>query len=137
MIDLAIDFIENALDMPLIKGELQADETLRSAVLVSLFTDQRCEDSELPACEKSKRGYFGDALYGDKTGSKLWLLNRSKVNADTLLKAKSYILDALNWLLEDGLVSKIEAICSFDKNKTLKINITLTQKDGNLLSLNT
>ena len=40
---------------------------------------------------------------GDQYGSLLWLLEREKLNAATAERARQYAVDALKWLVEDGV----------------------------------
>lgn len=90
---------------------LATDETLETAVIISLFTDRRARpDHELPGQNDSKRGWWGDALSdieGDETGSWLWHLYREKATDETLNRAREYALDALQWLLHDRIASHV------------------------------
>ena len=112
--------IKIAWDVTLMEGDfafgnndLEHDEGLETAVIVSLFSDRRASDDDpLPDESRGKRGWWGDLTSGienDQIGSKLWLLEREKTTEETLAKAKGYILEALQWMIEDGITKKIEA----------------------------
>lgn len=74
---------------------------LKSAVWMSLGTDRRAEnDDVLPGGDGDKRGWWGDSFRPRRIGSRLWLLERQKITADTLLRAEEYAAEALAWLTE-------------------------------------
>jgi len=93
-------------------NDLVSDEGLETAVVISLFTDRKAdEDDILPDPDGSKRGWWGDlgsGIENDQIGSKLWLLEREKTTEETLVRAKQYIFDALQWMIDDGITNKIE-----------------------------
>ena len=97
-----------------VNGDLELEQSFLSSVIISLFTDARAADDDiLPDYNNTdKRGWWGDLAEpeatGDETGSLLWLLERSKTEPEVLARAKQYIYNALQWLIDDGLVSKIE-----------------------------
>ena len=79
--------------------ELLRDPGFETAVLISLFTDARADDTDtLPDTYEDRRGYFGSILEDSPIGSKLWLLGRSKIDNTTLQLAEQYIIDALQWM---------------------------------------
>lgn len=137
MSDLLFDFFDddNELDLVVNNSEIQTDESLRIPVLISLFTDARCEKSELPISENSQRGFWGDAILGEKTGSKLWLLNRAKYNRETLIKYKEYSQQALQWMITDGLAKEINVTAEYQKNENLILNIQIKKPSGAIESI--
>jgi phage gp46-like protein len=115
--DVKIDF-----DTTLLEGDFAIDpdtqdfktETgIKTAVVISLFTDRRAEDDDiLPDINSDdKRGWWGDLILpaadDDRIGSRLWLLNREKTTPDVLIRAKNYVVEALQWMLDDKIVKKI------------------------------
>ena len=58
-----------------------------------------------------RQGWWGDTFAvvdGDRIGSRLWLLQRQKVLPATLKRAEAYAREALKWLTDDAVVSRIE-----------------------------
>lgn len=113
--DLALvwDTTAGAADSLLIDGDLAADPGLTTAVLLSLFVDRRAETDDSPPSgdARDRRGWWGDqfaAVEGDKIGSRLWLLDRSKRLADVALRAEEYVREALAWMLADRVVAGID-----------------------------
>ena len=137
MSDLCFDFFsdEMGLDLVLKNSEIQPDESLKSAVLVSLFTDIRCEKTELPKGEFSQRGYFGDAIFNELTGSKLWLLDRAKYSNDTLIKAKEYAKSALTWLVTDGIAKDVQVEAYFNEQKKMILNVSIYKNNDEFESV--
>ena len=80
MTDIALHWNDDvyAGDIAVFGADLELDEGLRSAILLSLFSDARAQPGDV-AEDEDPRGYWGDALTeGDRFGSRLWLLERSK-----------------------------------------------------------
>lgn len=142
-IDLAYDNDEQRADLvqdPDI-GEgntLQVDEGLEPAVTISLFTDRRAEPADI-ATPEERRGWWGDThpdVPEDRIGSRLWLLARAKTTDATLELAKRYILEALQWLIDDGVASSVEAepfyledVSQTGPRKTLCVTIKIMRPD--------
>jgi phage gp46-like protein len=117
------------------------DNGLRTACIISLFTDTRITESELESGSEELRGFWADAIAGNNIGSRLWLLDRRKVTRSTRIDAEEYATEALEWMIEDKLVNKIEITGYFsEKNLCLEIILTLpngtknTQKFNNIIS---
>lgn len=85
------------------------DDDLARAVLNSVFSWSRARpDDELPG--RSRHGWWGDSFAedpGDRFGSRLWLLSREKVTAETLERAREYAEESLQWLVDDGVASRV------------------------------
>jgi phage gp46-like protein len=94
--------------------DLELDDGLETAVLVSLFTDRRAKvDDTLPDLNNlDRRGWWGDLgspeVEGDQIGSRLWLLGREKTQESVLVRARKYAEEALRWMTEDGVAKSIK-----------------------------
>lgn len=95
------------------KGNFVTDDGFEAAVLISLFSDARAsDDDELPTRDTDRRGYWADefsTIPDDITGSKLWLLSRSKMTQETLTLAGEYAEEALRWFVADGIAKSVTA----------------------------
>lgn len=100
--------------------DLEGDDGLLTAVIVSLFTDARAyPDDPLPdervGVQSDLRGFWGDALHDPQSqyqaprslGSRLWLLWREKDLPEVVARARLYAREALDWLLAEGWVSRL------------------------------
>lgn len=133
MSDIAIKTQNKIFKLGVANGDLEKDDGLQTAVIISLFTDQRVSDDELPPDQTSKRGWWGDKfseIDQDKIGSKLWLLERVKRTAETLRKAQDYTKEALNWLIEDGVAVSITVVATYDANNQLVADIDIKKPNG-------
>lgn len=110
MSDVKLNFDNLRFDISYRLGTLESDEGLENAVMISLFTDARVTEQELPLGETDRGGWYGDLLSdfpGDRIGSKLWLLNRSVSRQETRTKAEQYAREALDWLVTDGVAQTV------------------------------
>lgn len=128
--DLAIFYRDNRFDLGIESGDLATEQGLRSAVIVSLFTDRRAAaDDELPAGDGDRRGWWADAwpeIDGDLIGSRLWLLRRSKQIADVPSKAQEYAEEALAWMIDDGIATAIAVEAEQVDTGLLGIRVEIT-----------
>ncbi len=137
--------LENGMiDLALGPKGLLAEETLESAIYISLLTDRRARaDDRLPYEAPSslippdRRGWCGDALAnieGDRIGSRLWLLSREKVTEETRRRAIAYCREALQWMLEDNVATAIDVEAEWNTQEQipgrLDVLIGITLPDG-------
>ena len=91
MADIALTWNNDigAGDLCVVGADLLADDGLETAVLLSLFSDRRAREEEIPPGQTWRRGWWGDLLADDQDqiGSKLWLLEREKQSPTVLVRA--------------------------------------------------
>lgn len=85
-----------------VDGDLVPDD-LQELVTMSLFTWRRALDGDQLPDEASRQGWYGDAEFG----SRLWLLNYQRLDTAALANAKTYVLEALQWMIDDGIISAV------------------------------
>jgi len=97
-------------DWILADGDLLTGSDLVTSMLLSLFTDaMAAPDDVIPDGTGDPRGWWGDQFEPDAPiGSKLWLLDREKQTQQTLNRAYDYIAEALQWLIDDGVVGRFD-----------------------------
>lgn len=103
---------------------LACEDTLATAVIISLFTDARAEDDDrLPLGSTDRRGWVGNSFMpadfddsADTWGNKLWLLYISKAPVNILERARFTAWESLQWLVRDGLASRIEVVADWVDN---------------------
>lgn len=112
MADIATVWRGFAGDLVVAGPSLLNDDGLQTAVVHSLFTDRLADvDDVLPSASASRRGWWGDAFAereGDLLGSRLWLLQREKQTTQVLRRAEEHALEALQWLLDDGIARAVD-----------------------------
>ncbi len=87
-----------------LNGDL-VDDDIQELVTMSLFTWRRALDGDVLPDGASRRGWFADPEFG----SRLWLLNYGKLDTAALANAKTYVLEALQWMIDDGILASVEA----------------------------
>jgi len=100
-------------------------DLLARAVVISLFTWRRAQPDDNA---DQPNGWWGDtwpAVQNDRYGSRLWLLQRQKLTNQTALIARTYINEALQWMIDDGVVSKIDLLIQRTGINELGNSITL------------
>lgn len=116
---------------------MSREELLRRAVTISLFSwcragpDDAVDDSD-------RQGWWGDCLpsvAGDQIGSRLWLLARRTLVAQTLLDAQAYADEALAWLLDDLIVTGVSVTAERCGNDRMNLHVTLTEQNGDTVVL--
>ena len=123
-----------AADLLLAGGQLATDVGMRTAILISLFTDARAADDDaLPQPGGDPRGWWGDALAadrGDGIGSRLWLLSREKITAATVNRARDYAEAALAWLVEDRVAKSVVVEVEAIRPQTLALSVAIERPTG-------
>tara|TARA_R110001606_G_scaffold2504_4_gene10961 strand:+ start:716 stop:1132 length:417 start_codon:yes stop_codon:yes gene_type:complete len=110
-----IDFIDTFFDIEIDGNGLATDNTLRTATLISIFTD-----ASIPQ--------IGNQIDGNTYGNKYYNIN--KLSPDNIKLYKKGLKDSLNWLIVDRIVEKLDIIIE-KKNNSLFIEITFTLDSEN------
>lgn len=109
--DLALTWNAGSADLSILDYDLESDEGLRTSCLLSLFTDRRAEEGDdLPGADDDLRGWWADEFLEhsrDKMGSKLWLLDRSKLTPDIVARAQRYASESLDWMIVDAVAKSV------------------------------
>lgn len=133
MSDIALNLIDNCFDIEIVGDDLAGDDGLETALAISLFTDQRVSDEELPFGHHSKRGWWGDMypeVDQDKIGSRLWTINPGKRTTETLRRSEDFVRQSTFWLIEDGIADAINVLSEYNNNNHLIINVGVVKPDG-------
>lgn len=122
--------------LPLI-GDNEAG-VLERAVHISLFTWRRADPGD-QVDGADLQGWWGDSFpseANDRIGSKLWLLRRRTITAQTLRDAQRYCQEALQWLVDDGHVTQVTVTITRPQATHLAAQIVLERPDGDPVTLN-
>ncbi|HFD0427623.1 TPA: phage GP46 family protein [Escherichia coli] len=105
-------------------------DPLTRAVVISIFTHRRADpddNADVPM------GWWGDTwpmVANDRYGSKLWLLQRSKLTNALVNTVRTYLRESLQWMLDDGVVSRIDIDIQRTGINELGNSIALWRRDG-------
>jgi phage gp46-like protein len=112
-------------------------DALARAVIISLFTWRRANsDDDLPGTQKN--GWWGDTypqIDNDRIGSRLWLLSRAKLTTETVLRAKEYAEEALQWLIDDGIAADVQVQSERQDLFMLALGIKIIRGDQSSLNI--
>lgn len=120
-------------DLALDGAALATDDGLKTAVIISLFTDARARDDDPLPAEGDRRGWWGDAepaVAQDVIGSRLWLLSREKRLPSVVARAREYAEEALAWLIADGVASAVAVQAEAIGEHTLGLLVEITRPAG-------
>ncbi len=138
MTDIALAWGDFEASLTVVGDDLATDEGLETAVIISLFTDRRADESDiLPLGEAYRRGWWGDTypeIEGDKIGSKLWLLSREKQLPEVMRRAEQYARESLQWLIDDKVATDVTVIATNPSMGVLFLQIDITRPAGNAIT---
>lgn len=112
-------------------GDFATTDGLNTSLIVSFLTDKRADASEINN-PRYRRGWWGNLFQLDSTfpeiGSKVWLLDQSANQQDSVNNAIAYAQDAYAWLLTLNYADKVEvtATSNFD---TININVKIIKNN--------
>lgn len=135
MADAAMVMTEFGGDLVLFGFDLERDDGLETAVIISLFTDRRASAEQIPPeyPQDDLRGYWGDitnASATDQTGSLLWLLAREKQLPQTLSRAEQYCREALAWMIDDLVSTRIDVVASYISKSWMLLVVDIYRPTG-------
>jgi len=117
----------NRGDWLLVGPVLATGNDLETAILLSLFTDRMAAaDDAIPDGSGNPRGWWGDPNFG----SRLWLLQRAKQTQETLQRAYDYIVEALQWLIDDGVVGSFDVHVEWTQAGMLGAQVVAYKPNG-------
>jgi len=105
-------------------------DMLTRSVVISFFTWRRAEPDDNA---DQPMGWWGDtwpAVQNDRYGSRLWLLQRSKLTNQLLPTVRGYIKECLQWMLDDDVASRIDIDVRRTGITELSCSVTLWRRDG-------
>ena len=91
-------------------GDLLSVDDFSTSLDLSILTNGRANSSEVPQAA-ARRGWIGDLTpktEGRKAGSKVWLFEQARRDTDTVNGIRDAVQEALQWLIDDGQVERIE-----------------------------
>jgi len=127
-------------DWMLAPPSLESDADLKTAVIISLFSDRlAAADDVIPdatgATPPDRRGWWADNDSDGPIGSRLWLLTREKRTEATRQRAEFYAEEALQWLIADGVAQRIDVSAEWNIQAMdrLDLVITIYRNDGRVV----
>ena len=122
-------------------ADLVREDTLATAVMLSLLCDRTAQAHEVDV-GADRRGWWADAYAqaqatdaardnADAFGSRLWLLAREKQVPEMQQRLRAYAYEALQWLVDDGMVLGLEVTVIIQRTGWYAAMIDLQLQGGN------
>ncbi|RKZ80979.1 MAG: hypothetical protein DRQ35_01185 [Gammaproteobacteria bacterium] len=110
-------------------GDIDTDETLDTAILMSLFEEARATSSEIPASEQ-RRGWIGNETTPSfEQGSKAWEFEQERITGSILAELGVVINNSLSKLVEEGIAVSVSVLTPYLRNGTVIVPIDIG-RDG-------
>lgn len=123
-----------AIDLVVSDTDIELDEGLETAALVSRAAHRRAREEDALIDENDRRGWWGDAfseVEGDQIGSRLWLLERGLLTPQYEVQAGEYERQAFAWMTEDGVAADVAVtVTTDDTAQSATTVITITRPSG-------
>ena len=114
-------------------ASLESGGDLKTAILLSLFTDRLAEPSD-ETTDGDRRGWWGDDP-SNLMGSRLWLLGRAKGPLNLAQLAQDYAAEGLQWLITDGVVAAFDITAEWAAPNQLDLTVTAKKRDGSVVAV--
>jgi len=111
-------------------GDLATTEGFDTALKMSLFEERRADRTEVVPAE-NRRGWWGNELFDTlefEIGSKLWLIDQTRLTQETLNKAIDFVQSATSWLVTDEHLNEVR-VSGVLRPETIILTIDLL-RDG-------
>lgn len=129
-IDAVLTKTNNVYDFNITdEGDIEMENFFDTAILMSIFCERRATASEMPESHR-RRGWIGNEQGdGFEIGSKIWLYEQERITGTTLASMRKQILNALQWLIDDGYAVAIEASVTL-KNGVVTAETTIERPNS-------
>jgi len=129
-IKLNLNEKEQYFDIDFKDGDFLATGGLETAILMSIYCQQRDDSIEVPIMRGGWAGNELQTVAGFQQGSKLWTLCQSTLTDDVANLAQNYIEEALQWMIEDGIAEEISVTTSIVDNSKLQAEVIITKNNN-------
>lgn len=132
MQDIKVTLNNGRFDISFENGDIVAEDGFDTAIYVSLFTDARAPEN-LVAIPEKRRGWIGNTaspVEGRDLGGLLWLVDQRRLTQKTLNATVDYARKALNWFVDDGLLSRIDVTGVIIPKEGVRLGVTMTALNG-------
>lgn len=128
-IKLVWDDERGRADIAIENNDLVLEDGLETSVIISLFTDRRVPFGQSAPDTGERRGWWADGLgeIADNWGSRLWTLETRPLTSDTMRDAETYCLEALQWMIDDGIAGEVNVTVTRSGQNTLSIGVEIVK----------
>lgn len=120
-------------------GDLLTDDFMDTALLMSIYCEQRASASEIPQPER-RRGWIGnESTPGFQIGSKIWLYEQARATRTTINGIKTAAENGLLWLINENALIDYTVEVGITNESQFFVNIVLfrsrSQTDNKFFTL--
>ena len=109
---------------------LTSIEGLTHAVLQSVLNHANSTSNDRARMQNNERGGCWHETYVPAIGSRDWTLLREKLTDQTVIRAKRFIEDALQWLVDDGHIMSADIEVKRLSGTAMSRIVMINMKDG-------
>ncbi len=120
-------------DVDIFSNDLVRDEGLETSVLISLFTDRRIVTDAQEDQDSYKGGYVFEDVDNIKYGSRLFTLDRSKTDKQTIRLIANYAKEALQWLIDKKIAEEIDTKAIVVNGSRIDLVVSIFKDDEAIL----
>ena len=115
-------------------GDFEIETGFNTAIIMSVFCERRAQPYEV-STPRYRRGWWGNTTRtdGHEDGSRLWLLEQSRLTTGTLRLAEKYTEEALQWLTEDVDLKSFQVSADavlVNNEPSVRLSINLLRKNN-------
>ena len=117
-------------------GDLATTNSFDSAYIISFFTDNRADESEV-ADPLARRGWIGNPYCDIEGGygSKYWLYEQHRIDGHLERSLYFETLNCLDWLIQGGFATAVDAtVIPHPAQRGMQIQTKITWPDGGISS---
>lgn len=120
-----------SIDLRVRDSRLATDDSLRTAIMISLLTDSRARPDD-GVRGGDLRGWWADQYLRRPVGSRLWTLRGMKIER-ALEQVEPMVLEALQWMLDDGHATSIDVpLIQRTGNDSIAFDVVIQRATGSL-----
>lgn len=127
------DDSDGIFDFVIEDGDLVVTDGLESAIVVSLFSDRRADESEV-GNPRHRRGWIGDLVSGepqDRHGSGLWLYEQRRLTDAVATGVRVEAEQAMDWMVEEDFITYASGeVLKIPSQRQINLVMTLHFLDG-------
>lgn len=140
MSDLALHRREDGcfdLDFSEVDHDLLTTDSLENVVIISIGTYARERNlNKVANLSPVVGGWWGDALDEKGTlGGYLYEAFPGKLNDGTARRIETLVVDALQWMVNDGVAKSVKCGAEIVGNEVMSIQITIERPDGESVAI--
>ncbi len=111
-------------------GDIAHEDSWDTAIYVSLFTDARATEDQMPIPER-RRGWGGnERTPGQQMGGLLWLFEQPRMDRDLANALEDAADGALQWMVTEGYARSVKSTVTLINTERLNLAIRIVHVDG-------